>query len=343
VPARPTVINGADLDSALLALRTELRVPADFPPDVAAEATHAGASWDHSNRVDATDLPLVTLDPAGSRDLDQAFALESISGGFRFHYAIADVAAFVDPAGPMAKEAMSRGETLYLPDGRAPLYPPSLSESAASLLPDGDRPAVLWRLELDADAELTTIDVRRAVVRSRAQLDYATIAEEKPDVAQLLGRVGALRQQREQERGGVSLNVPEQDVSHEGGHWSLEYRSPAPAEGWNAQLSLLTGMAAARLMIGARVGLLRTMPRPNEHTIAALQRSAGVVRRRRPQPRPEHPRACRDAASRVRVVSRSALHGVRRHGARRAGSCGGRRALRARNGAASAARGPLRV
>jgi exoribonuclease R len=277
VAARPTVIRGADLDVPLRTLRTELGVPGEFSSDVIADAAHAASSWDRSDRVDATDLPLVTLDPAGSRDLDQAFALESVGNGFRFHYAIADVAAFVTPSGPMAEEALRRGETLYLPDGRAPLYPPSLSEGAASLLPDGDRPAVLWRLDLDGDAELTTIDVRRAVVRSRAQLDYPTLATERPEIARLLSEVGALRQQREQDRGGISLDVPEQDVSRDGAVWTLEYRSPLPAEGWNAQLSLLTGMAAARLMVEAKIGLLRTMPTPNEHTVAALQRSASAL------------------------------------------------------------------
>ncbi len=38
----------------------------------------------------------------------------------------------------------ARGVTVYLPDGKAPLYPPALSEGAASLLPDGPRPAVVF-------------------------------------------------------------------------------------------------------------------------------------------------------------------------------------------------------
>lgn len=273
MPARRTVIRGLDLDQPLRALRAELHVPDGFPAEVLADAERA-AAWDRGNRVDATDIPLVTIDPAGSRDLDQAFALAPTATGYRFHYAIADAAAFIAPDGLVAAEATARGETLYLPDGRAPLYPPSLSESAASLLPDGDRPAVLWRLDLDSDAELRTIDVRRAIVRSRAQLDYASCATAQPEVAALLERVGTLREERERDRGGVSLNAPEQDVSFDNGQWSLRYRTPAPAEGWNAQLSLLTGMAAAKLMIDAKIGLLRTMPPPAPATIAALRRTA---------------------------------------------------------------------
>ena len=270
---RRTFVRGADLAEPLRALREELEVPGAFAPDVLAEAERVGASWSRGGRVDATDVALVTLDPHGSRDLDQAFALEAVGGGFRFHYAIADVAAFVAADGRLAAEAALRGETIYLPDARSPLYPPALSEGAASLLPDGERPAVLWRIDLDADAEPTSIDVRRAIVRSRAHLDYESL-NSHGDVADLLGRVGELRLRRERERGGVSLDVPEQDVVRDGDGWSLEYRTQTAAEGWNAQLSLLTGMAAARLMVGAKIGLLRTMPRPWHRTIASLQRSA---------------------------------------------------------------------
>ena len=75
----------------------------------------------------------MTIDPAGSRDLDQAFHAERRPHGFRVRYAIADVAAFVAPGGALDREAFARGVTLYLPDGRAPLYPDVLGEGAASL------------------------------------------------------------------------------------------------------------------------------------------------------------------------------------------------------------------
>jgi exoribonuclease R len=274
VATRRTFVHGADLARPLSALRAELRVPGEFPAEVLAEVDRAGSAWSRSGRVDATDLALVTLDPPGSRDLDQAFAIDHVGRGFRFHYAIADVAAFVEGDGALAAEARRRGETLYLPDGRSPLYPPSLSEGAASLLPDGERPAVLWRLDLDADGEPTSVEVRRAIVRSRAQLDYQSLEQTQHDQATLLAQVGELRLRRERERGGISLNVPEQDVVRDGSDWKLEYRSATAAEGWNAQLSLLTGMAAATLMIEAKVGLLRTMPRPRHRTVASIKRTA---------------------------------------------------------------------
>ncbi|HEX5396302.1 MAG TPA: RNB domain-containing ribonuclease [Candidatus Limnocylindria bacterium] len=271
---RRTVLTGVNIDPYLAELRAEFKVPESFPPEVDAAAARAATAWIRDGRADATDLALVTLDPAGSEDLDQAFLLERINSGIRLHYAIADVAAFVEPDGPIDVEAHVRGETLYLPDGRVPLHPPTLSEAAASLLPGQDRPAVLWRFDLDADGEPTSVDVRRAIVRSRAQLDYESFQQSGGELYALLEEFGRVRQERARTRGAVSLPEPEQQVSGDGAHWALSYRAPLPVEDWNAQMSLLTGMSAAGLMLNAGVGLLRTMPPPDSHTVASLRRSA---------------------------------------------------------------------
>src|SRR6185503_18006855 len=125
-------------------------------------------------------LPFVTIDPPGSRDLDQALhvARRPAGGGYRVSYAIADLAAFVRPGGPLDAAAWARGVTMYAPDRSTPLHPPVLSEGAASLLPDSERPAILWTHDLDADGVLVVTDVRRARVRSRARLDYAGVQAE---------------------------------------------------------------------------------------------------------------------------------------------------------------------
>jgi exoribonuclease R len=275
---RRTTISGGDLSRTLAVLRTDLELPGEFPTEAMAEAARAAAAA-HTDPLDATDIELVTLDPVGSRDLDQAFAIgRRAGGGYDFTYAIADLASYVTPGGAIDSQAHLRGETLYLPDGRIPLHPPALSEGAASLLPGQDRSAVLWRLQLDSNGEPASVDVRRAVVRSRAQLDYASLQQQSSgDTYELLRAVGELRLQRERDRGGVSLPEPEQQVVESGGSWELGYRAQLPVEDWNAQLSLLTGMAAAKLMLDGGVGLLRTMPPPSDATVAMLRRTARAL------------------------------------------------------------------
>ncbi|MEU3408776.1 RNB domain-containing ribonuclease [Streptomyces sp. NPDC006670] len=276
--------DGASLGAALRGLRTRLGVPDAFPAEVLAEAERAAAA-PRLPAEDATDVPLFTIDPPASVDLDQAMHLaKRPGGGYRVHYAIADVAAFVTPGGALDTEAHRRVTTLYFPDGRVPLHPQVLSEGAASLLPGQARPALLWRLDLDADGRVETTDVRRALVRSRAKLDYDGVQKAidtgtaEPALA-LLKDVGTLREALETARGGISLNVPEQEVVPAAdGSYGLAYRAPQPADGWNAQISLMTGMAAADLMLAAGTGILRTLPAAPDGAVGRLRRAAQALR-----------------------------------------------------------------
>ena len=270
--------DAAELAAAFAELRESLDVPLTFPEDVVADA-HEAVAAPRLPEADETAVPFVTIDPPDSRDLDQALHLERRNGGFRVRYAIADVAAFVAPGGPMDLEAHARGQTFYAPDGNARLYPPEISEGAGSLLPDKTRPALVWTLDLDADGEGVATDVRRALVRSREKLDYAGVqrmldARTAGESLSLLRDVGLLRQEREARNGGIDLPIPDQEVEAGPQGYELAWRAPLPVEGWNAQISLLTGQAAADLMLGARVGVLRTLPRADPGAVARLRRAA---------------------------------------------------------------------
>ena len=148
-----------EIEAAFAELRRQLKVSVDFPEDVLTDAEES-ARAPRLPEADETAVPFVTLDPASSMDLDQAFHIERRGDGYRVRYAIADVAAFVRPGGPMDVEAHARGETLYAPDENARLYPPALSEGAASLLPDQTRPAVLWTMDVDETGEGVEVGVR---------------------------------------------------------------------------------------------------------------------------------------------------------------------------------------
>jgi len=297
MPRRPVSLRVRDagmqarLCAGFAQIRAELGLTDSFPPDVLAEAERAAREWSYdgngvegadeggATRVDLTDVPFLTIDPPGSTDLDQALHLQRRNDGFRVRYAIADVGAFVRPGGPVDKEAHSRGTTYYSPDTRTPLHPPVLSEGSASLLPNQVRPAVVWTIDLDADGESTAVDVRRAVVRSRHRLDYASVQAaldggQADERLELLRTVGQRRQEAERHRGGVNLPIPEQEVVQLDGAFRLAYRMPLPVEGWNAQISLLTGMAAADLMLGGRIGVLRTLPGAPAKQVAVLRQTA---------------------------------------------------------------------
>jgi exoribonuclease R len=275
---RTHAADGRVLEDGVRAIQREMRLSPEFPPEVEAAARSA-AERPSLPDLDRTDIPFVTIDPEDARDLDQALYLERDGDGYVVRYAIADVAAFVEPGGPVDLEAHRRGETLYGATTKIPLHPPVLSEGAASLLPDQVCPAVLWTIRVDARGEGVDVDVRRALVRSRAKLDYTAVQEQidagtEDEVVTLLREVGELRIKREQARGGINLPLPEQEIVVDGDRWSLRFRAPLPVEEWNAQISLLTGMAAAHLMVSAEVGILRTLPEADPEVVQRLHLTA---------------------------------------------------------------------
>ena len=327
----------AEVTRALDELRARYEVPTAFSPEALAEAEAAATSWaqDGPARLlaegarDARDLDLVTIDPPGSMDLDQAVLLErlsaqtetgsaadrttdtaatghvsGLSATYRIHYAIASLATFVTPGGALDDELSRRGETIYAPDAATPLHPEVLSHGAASLLEDVDRPACLWTIDLDARGEVVSARVERALVRSRARLTYGqvqaaidgegTLPSEAPtDLPGLLAEIGRLRLEREVVRGGISMTTPEQvvevtEAAESAGDsesaeapgpsgYRLAYRVPVPAEQYNAQISLLTGMCAARIMVECGVGILRTLPPARPEDYARLRRVAAAL------------------------------------------------------------------
>ncbi|HEX7133635.1 MAG TPA: RNB domain-containing ribonuclease [Iamia sp.] len=262
----------------------DLDLPRAFPPPVEEAAAVAVDAVAAADRRDATDAELVTVDPPGAMDLDQALHIaDRPGGGWIVHYAIADLAAFVAAGDPVDVEARLRGETLYLPDGRVPLHPPVLSEGAASLLPGEVRPAVLWRIEVSDSGAAEAVHVERATVRSRSRHAYVDLqaaldAGTAPEGARLLPALGEARLARARREGAIELGLPSQEVVRRpDGSWTIEHRAPLPVETWNAQVSLLTGMAAAGLMLEAGIGLLRTLPAPDERTVRKLRRAAPAL------------------------------------------------------------------
>ncbi|MDO5727444.1 MAG: RNB domain-containing ribonuclease, partial [Bowdeniella nasicola] len=293
MPRRRLVLtaDSADIDNALAQLRAQLDIRDHYPPAALTEATKAantplpapgevGSGTPPRPAVpilDARDVPLVTVDPETSRDLDQAAALERIPGGYRLHYAIACLAFFVDPKAELDQETHRRATTVYGPGHAIGLHPDVIAAGAGSLLPAVDRLAYLWRIDISEEGTILDADVAPALVRSRAQLSYTQVqaaldarapaaplgaiaahapssapqplpAQVPADFAELLAAFGRARLSAERARGGISLDIPEQRIVPAATGYALAYRSNVPVESYNAQLSLTCGIAAAQMM-----------------------------------------------------------------------------------------------
>lgn len=260
----------ATLEEALDAAVDRAGLSLSYPADALAAAEAAVAAYAPPT-ADRTDVPFVTIDPEGSTDLDQALWIEPEGEGFRVLYAIADVPAFVELGTALDEQTRTRGATAYLPHRRLPLHPDVIGEQAGSLLGGQERGAYVFDMAVAADGSAALRGLERARVRSREQLSY-TEAQRRLEASDplmvALAEVGRLRREDERRRDGANLNLPEVEVEEtkEGGY-ELVTRVPLPIEEDNAQISLMTGILAADVMLKHGVGVVRTMPAADESTI----------------------------------------------------------------------------
>lgn len=263
------------LSLGLAEIRTQFQVPAEFPAQVAAEAGLAAAR-PILGHEDWTDRDFVTLDPQSSTDLDQAFAIEWGGSSLILHYAIADVAWFVSSGDPVDREAWERGETIYMPDGKASLYPLGLSEGAASLLPAVERPSVIFTVRIDPSGKSSLQGATRAMIRSRAKLAYETVAP--ADLPSGFAELSRRIEQAEDARGASRVDAPEQElVLVSPGRFSLEFRPQLEAEQQNAALSLAANLAIADALLAHRTGLFRVMAEPDDRSTWRLRHTAKAL------------------------------------------------------------------
>jgi exoribonuclease R len=163
-----------------------------------------------------------------------------------------------------------------MPDGKLSLYPTVLCEGAASLLPDGDKPAIVFAVRVAPDGAVVLDGVERAIVRSRAKLGYATVrpGDLPAEFNELSRRITAA----EDARGASRVDPPQQQVAEQpDGSFALEFRPMSPAEVANASLSLAANMAIADMLYAHGTGLFRVMDEPDEWSVRRLRRTAKAL------------------------------------------------------------------
>ncbi len=143
-------------------------------------------SVDKKNRVDLTDVALVTIDGEDARDFDDAVYCEPATlgrsseegqlDGWRLLVAIADVSHYVKPSEPLDDDAYERATSVYFPRRVIPMLPEKLSNGLCSLNPHEDRLAMVCDMLVDAAGEIHAYQFFPAVINSQARLTYNEVA-----------------------------------------------------------------------------------------------------------------------------------------------------------------------
>ncbi len=274
-------------------------IPDAFPDEVIAEAD-AMRPADLEGRVDMTDLPLVTIDPADARDHDDAIWAEPDTakdnpGGFVLWVAIADVAHYVRPASALDREARKRGNSTYFPDRVVPMLPDRLSGDLCSLHEGVPRACLAVRMRIDAKGEKLDQTFQRGLMKSHASLTYevaqaAADGDTNAQTAPLLQTViqplfaayEALKLARKR-REPLELDLPERQIvlGDDGTVTSVAFKERLDAHRLVEEFMVLANVAAAETLIARQQAhLLRVHEEPAPEKLEALRetvQSAGLT------------------------------------------------------------------
>jgi len=209
----------------------EHNIDTEFPADVLEEAKRVPTQVrpeDLVGRDDLRGLAFMTIDPDDARDFDDAVAVELCGEGqdqdlelceMRLHVAVADVSHYVREGSAIEREAIWRCFSAYLPNQAIPMLPEALSSHLCSLVPEQDRCAMVVSMTVDAGGEFRDIEVRAAVIHSRARLTYGMAAKELEtrghlddavgERVRLLRRCADRLRRRRLTNGAIELNLPE--------------------------------------------------------------------------------------------------------------------------------------
>lgn len=193
----------------------------DFTGDVLARAAQISEAAVYietirDQREDLTALDVFTVDSVLTRDYDDALSVRALDGDlFEVGIHIADAAEFIPPGDPLDREAALRASSIYLPDERVSMLPPSLSEGICSLKAGEDRLALSFLFRMDDEANILKSMIVPSIVRVRNQFTYEAVNSRVAETTllHLFYRLALKLRQKRLDRGAVILPLPEIQVS----------------------------------------------------------------------------------------------------------------------------------
>jgi ribonuclease R len=135
---------------------------------------------DSKDRIDLTDVPLVTIDGEDARDFDDAVYCEPAkigkAKGWRLLVAIADVSNYVETGSAIDIDAYDRATSVYFPRRVIPMLPEKLSNGLCSLNPEVERLCMVCDMLITAKGEIHAYQFYPAVMYSHARFTYTEVA-----------------------------------------------------------------------------------------------------------------------------------------------------------------------
>ena len=198
----------------------ELNLPYKFPAAVLEEAEQIELKItpnDLKGRKDYRNNIVFTIDPEDAKDFDDALSIEELeNGNYSVGIHIADVAHYIKADSEIDKQALKRGNSIYLVGKVIPMLPEKLSNNICSLVPDEDRLTYSVIVELTPRCKITSYEIKKSVINSKHRFNYDEVQEIidgeenefKKEILLLNKLAGTLRKKRLKE-GGIEFFTAE--------------------------------------------------------------------------------------------------------------------------------------
>ena len=198
----------------------EFGLPYKFPENVIAEAEEIESEIpdeEIKNRIDFRDKNVFTIDPEDAKDFDDALSVEELeNGNLQVGIHIADVSYYVKKGSYLDKQALRRGNSVYLVGHVIPMLPEKLSNNLCSLVPYKDRLTYSVITELTPRGKLVKHDIRKTIINSKRRFTYTEaqqiIENEKGDLVKeiiTLNNLARILRRKRFREGGIEFFTPE--------------------------------------------------------------------------------------------------------------------------------------
>lgn len=247
-------------------------IPLEFPEEVMACTHSIIQSVPHSlnhGRRDLTDLQMITIDGQATLDFDDALSIQEKEDHYLLGVHIADVGEFIEKDSLLDREAISRGSSIYMPDRKIPMLPPSLAEGRCSLKAGETRPAVSTMIKLSLAGEITGYDVFPSIIRVTDQLTYYDVnmvADESREIF-ILHQIAQRFRQRRLAGGAVQITLPEINIwiDENGDLQVTKTNRESPGRLLVSEIMIMANWLMARFLQSHELpAIFRSQPSPRE-------------------------------------------------------------------------------
>lgn len=220
-----------DPNDEITAIVHDFKIRDEFDEETLREADNVAVPIEEKDlvgRVDLKDKLFVTIDGEDTKDIDDSVCLEVLANGIRKLYvSIADVSHYVREGSKLDREALKRGNSVYLLDRVIPMLPHVLSNGMCSLNEGEDRLAMTCEMEYDEKGKVVRHNIYKSVIRSRKKMNYHEVQDiidgnsdkfadglNKEINTMILNMIELSRiiRKRREDRGSVNFNLEETEI-----------------------------------------------------------------------------------------------------------------------------------